>query len=196
MHTVCISIHLGRCVIVLEAVDIQVICKHCYRNESGSGWASYLHSLHVWRHNVALRDFRLFVVSTGMSHRDQICFTDLLFSRHDIWRFTQTSRCLHPSLRVHSCLCVCQNMTTRCSQHSVCSAHVIVWVKRIFAQVQHVPCVPGGFSFSSLIYKHNLFLPPTLRGRELISLVCMLSCSTAFIASPLRLTCPSCSTSV
>lgn len=109
MQTVCISIHLGRCVTALEAVDVQAMCRHCYRKETNSSRASYLHSRRVWRHNVALRVLSLFVVSTGMSHWDQICFSDLLFRCCDIWRFTQTSCCLYPPLHVHSCLCVTQN---------------------------------------------------------------------------------------
>ncbi len=39
-------------------------------------------------------------------------------------------------------------------------------VKCVFAQVQHVPRVPGGSSFSSLIYKYNPSLPPTVRAEN------------------------------
>lgn len=40
---------------------------------------------------MALEVPRLIVVSTGMSHRNRICFRDLLLSCCGIWRCTQTS---------------------------------------------------------------------------------------------------------
>lgn len=39
-------------------------------------------------------------------------------------------------------------------------------VKCVSVQVQHVPRVPGGSSFSSLIYKYNPSLPPTVRAEN------------------------------
>lgn len=68
MQTVYITIHLGSCVIVLQAGDVQPMYMHCYSKETNSSSASYLHYVGVWTHNVALRVWRLIVVSTGMSH--------------------------------------------------------------------------------------------------------------------------------
>lgn len=173
MGTVYISIHLGSCVILLQAEDVRTMCMHCYSKETDGGSASYLHSAGVWRHNVAFGVRRLIVVSTGMSHWDQICFSDLLLSCRGIWRCTQTSWCLYPSLHVHGCMCATQSMCmqeelrlTRHMFHAYESVSHEGRVKCVFAQVQHVPRVPGGSSFSSLIYKYNPSLPPTVRAEN------------------------------
>lgn len=106
MQTVYISIHLGSCVVLLQAEDVQTMCMHCDSKESDGSSASYLHSAgERWR-NVTLRVWRLIVVSTGTPRWDQICLSDLLLSCRGIWRCTQTSRQLHASLHVHGCLCV------------------------------------------------------------------------------------------
>lgn len=68
MRTVYISIHLGSCVILLQAADVQKMCMNCYSKETDGTSAIYLLSAGVWRHNVALEVPRLIVVSTGMSH--------------------------------------------------------------------------------------------------------------------------------
>lgn len=45
MHIVYISIHLGSCLILLQAKDVQTICVRCNREETGGCSASYLHSV-------------------------------------------------------------------------------------------------------------------------------------------------------
>ena len=144
------------------------MCMHCYSKETDGSSASYLHSAGVQRHNVALGLRRLIVVSTGMSHWDQICFSDLLLSCRGIWRCTQTSWWLYPSL--HGCmLCHSEHGYAGKAAYAPC-----VWVSEslkgrvecVFAQVQHVPRVPAGSSFSSLIYKYNPSLPPTVRAEN------------------------------
>lgn len=171
MHTVYISIHLGSCVILLQAEDVQTMCMHCYSKETGGSSASYLHSAGVWRHNVAHRVWRLIVVSTGTSHWDQICFSDLLFSCCGIRKCTQTSWWLCPSLHVHgvSFLSMGMQEMLHLTQHMLYVYECMSLegrIKCVFAQVHYVPRVPGGSSFSSLIYKYNPSLPPTVRAEK------------------------------
>lgn len=90
--------------------------------------SSHLHSAGAWRLNVALRVWRLIVVSTGMSHWDKICFRDLLLSCGGIWRCTQTSRWLYPSLHVHVCVPLGACAGRGCIWSSICSVHQSVWV--------------------------------------------------------------------
>lgn len=81
--------------------------------------------------------------------------------------------CMRVTQGMSVCVCVCareKKMHLKpayapCIQVCVCVC-LKGRVKCVFAQVQHVPRLPGGSSFSSLIYKYNPSLPPTVRAEN------------------------------
>lgn len=157
------------------------MCMHCYSKETDGGPASYLHSAGARRHNVALGGSETYCRVRG----DESLRPNLFpwpFVKLP-WHMEVHSNIMMAlsisvlvacvSLRAWVCVCVCareKKMHLKpayapCIQVCVCVC-LKGRVKCVFAQVQHVPRLPGGSSFSSLIYKYNPSLPPTVRAEN------------------------------